>query len=192
MITFFFDNALLLIQATIKMTQQLDIDNAIDYTSSYKFNRIHKRFMVLYNSNDMRYIWKKVRSEWKKKTKQKLPKRFGKELETWQVLNEWVEERIAQLVEEGGEDIAYLNKADLIERGWDNKIIERLYTEPDRKVYLGRGRYAYYYNGAQVGELEDSDEYIEHISAKLERQRSRQAAKDRKNRQDGFGTEFIR
>jgi hypothetical protein len=165
-----------------------DLDR--DYTSNYTFNRIHKRFMVLYDSGDMRYVWKKVRSDWKKEFKTKLPKRFRKYPETWQELNLWIEERIEKSVQKGGEDIEYLNKADLLQRGWDNKLLERLYPEPDKKVYLGRGRNAYYYNGANLNLLEDSEEFIDYISQKLERKRKRESAKKAKN--TGFGNEFIR
>ncbi len=164
--------------------------NEKDYTEDYTFNRIHKRFMVLYDSADMRYVWKKVRSDWKKEFKSKLPKRFRKYPETWQELNEWIEERISEKVKAGGEDIQYLNKSDLIERGWDNKLLERLYPKPDKVVYLGRGRYAYYYNSSNLYELEDSEDFIEYISAKLERKRKREASK--KNKNNGFGNEFIR
>jgi hypothetical protein len=167
-----------------------DFDEKIDYTSEYNFNRIHKRFMVLYDSADMRYVWKKVRSDWKKVFKTKLPKRFKKYPDFWQELNEWIEERIADKVANGGEDIEYLNKADLIKRGWDNKLLEKLYPNPDKVVYLGRGRYAYYYNASNLYELEDGEEFIEYISAKLERKRKREQAK--KNKNNGFGGEFVR
>jgi hypothetical protein len=62
-----------------------------------------------------------------------------------------------------------------LERGWDNKLLELLYPNPDKVMYLGRGRYAYYYNGTKTGELEDTEEFIEYISAKLERKRKREA-----------------
>lgn len=162
----------------------------IDYTEDFTFNRIHKRFMVLYDSGDMRYVWKKVRSDFKKAFKVKLPKRFRKYPELWVELNEWIEERILEKVREGGEDIQYLNKADLIARGWDKKLLDNLYPSPDRKVYLGRGRWAYYYNGTVVGQIEDSEEFIEYIAAKLERKRKRELAKKRKNT-TSFGTEFV-
>lgn len=148
--------------------------------------------MNLYDSSDMRYVWKKVRSDYKKEFKEKLPKRFGKHLEHWNRLNNWIELRIERSVQEGGKDIPYLNKSDLIERGWDNKILERIYPKPDKEVYLGRGRYAYYYNGNTVAELEDSEEFIEYVAAKLERKRSREARKRAREGKDGFGSEFIR
>lgn len=162
----------------------------IDYTSDTTFNRIHKRFMVLYDSGDMRYVWKKVRSDFKKEFKIKLPKRFKKYPELWQELNEWIEQRIQKKVLDGGDDIQYLNKADLIERGWDKKLLDTLYPDPDRKVYLGRGRWAYYYNGTRVGEIEDTEGFIEYIAAKMDRKRKREAAKARKH-QSTFGSEFI-
>lgn len=168
----------------------MSFESEIDYTTEMNFNRIHKRFMVLYDSADMRYVWKKVRSDWKKEFKTKLPKRFKKYPEIWQELNEWIEERILEKVENGGEDIDYLNKADLLERGWDNKILEKLYPTPDKVVYLGRGRYAYYYNASNLYELEDSEEFIEYIALKLERKRKREQAK--KNKNNGFGEEFVR
>jgi hypothetical protein len=164
-----------------------------DYTQDFTFNRIHKRFMVLYNSTDMRYVWKKVRSDFKKEFKVKLPKRFKKYPELWNTLNNWIELRIADLVDSGGEDIEYLNKADLMLRGWDDKLLELIYPEPDKRVYLGRGRYAYYYDGRRVGELEDTEDFIEYIAAKLEKKRKRDAAKRaREARKHAFGTEFIR
>jgi hypothetical protein len=146
--------------------------------------------MVLYDSGDMRYVWKKVRSDFKKEFKVKLPKRFRKYPELWQELNEWIEQRIEQKVKDGAEDIPYLNKADLLERGWDTKILNMLYPEPDRKVYLGRGRWAYYYNGLRVGELEDTEDFIAYIAAKLERKRKRELAKANKTHSK-FGTEFV-
>jgi hypothetical protein len=168
------------------MLQNQDNDSAVNYT----FNRIHKRFMVLYESNDMRYVWKKVASEWKKYKGEKLPKRFKKYPDIWIELNNWIEERIEKIVKNGGIDVEYLNKSDLNLRGWDNKILEVLYSIPDKKVYLGRGRYAYYYNASTVSQLEDSDEFIEYVAMKLERKRKR-------NRPKGlpgysFGTEFIK
>lgn len=166
----------------------------IDYTNNFNFNRIHKRFMVLYDSNDMRKVWKKVRSSYKKHTKQELPKRFKKHPEIWQNLNEWIESCIQEQVEDGSiEDIAYLNKADLIARGWDAKLLNLLYPKPDKQVYLGRGRYAYYYHGGKIAELEDSEEFIEYIANKLERKRIRDAKSLAKNKsQSGFGSEFVR
>ena len=164
-----------------------------DYSTDFTFNRIHKRFMVLYESVDMRLVWKKVRSEWKKYKGEKLPKRFKKYPEIWQELNEWVESKIAKFVAEGGEDINYLNKADLKLRGWDDKILLILYPKPDRNVYLGRGRHAYYYDGGRINELEDSEDFIEYITAKLERKRKRELSKLAKSKKnDGFGSEFVR
>lgn len=161
--------------------------------ANFTFNRIHKRFMVLFDSSDMRYVWKKVRSLWKKEKKIKLPKRFKKYPEIWQELNIWVEEKVTEYVENGGEDINYLNKADLKERGWDEKILKLLYPKPDKAVYLGRGRYAYYYNANKLSDLEDSEEFIEHTYLKLERKRKREAKKAQKdNMFSGFGGEFVR
>jgi hypothetical protein len=166
------------------------VDN--EYGKNFTFNRIHKRFMVLYESDDMRKVWKKVRSEWKKYKGEKLPKRFKKYPEIWVELNEWIEDKITQFVTDGGEDVHYLNKADLKLRGWDDKILLLLYPKPDKKLYLGRGRYAYYYNGTNVGELEDNEEFIEHITTKLERKRKRELAKLAKSSKNkGFGSEFI-
>jgi hypothetical protein len=158
------------------------------------FNHIHKRFMVIYNLSDMRRVWKKVRSEWKKETKTELPKRFKKYPEIWQDLNIWIERKIDKFVADGGQDVMYYNKSDLKERGWDAKILLRLYPEPDKVVYLGRGRYAYYYDGTRLGELEDGDEFLTHISAKLERQRKREESKNKKAGlvNTGFGSEFVR
>jgi hypothetical protein len=157
-----------------------------------KLNHIHKRLMVIYNLSDMRSVWKKVRSEWKKETKIELPKRFRKYPEIWEELNIWVEDKIAKYVEEGGEDINYLNKADLKPRGWDDKIIAQIYPAPDKVIYLGRGRHAYYYNGARVSELEDSEEFINYISEKLEKQERRKSAKSRReNRGSRFGSEYM-
>jgi hypothetical protein len=157
-------------------------------------NYIHKRLMVLYHLSDMRRVWKKVRADWKKEFHTILPKRFKKYPETFLLLGEWIEGRISQLVLDGKEDIDYVNKSDLKERGWDDKIIKILYPNPDKIVYLGRGRYAYYYNGGRVGELEDSDEFLEHITIKLERKRKRENAKQAKEHKikTGFGSEFIR
>jgi hypothetical protein len=143
------------------------------------FNHIHKRFMVIYNLSDMRRVWKKVRSEWKKETKTELPKRFKKYPEIWIELNEWIESKIAKFVLEGGEDIVFYNKADLKERGWDEKLIKLLYPNPDKIIYLGRGRHAYYYNGSKLNELEDSEAFIEYIAEKLERQERRKSNKRR-------------
>ncbi len=163
----------------------------LSYTQDFTFNRIHKRFMVIYESDDMRKVWKKVRSEWKKYKGEKLPKRFKKYPEIWVELNQWIEEKISQFVLAGGEDVNYLNKANLKERGWDDKLLLLLYPKPDKMLYLGRGRHAYYYSGRRVGELEDSEEFINHIELKLERKRKREMAKLGKTN-NGFGSEFIR
>jgi hypothetical protein len=161
--------------------------------SPYNFNRIHKRFMVLYNLNDMRQVWRKVRSQFKKENKIELPKRFKKYPELWEMLNDWTEQKIKDFVIAGGEDVAFYNKADLKDRGWDDKIILRLYPNPDKVMYLGRGRYAYYYNGTTLGELEDGDEFLEYITAKLERARKRALSKSNKSKliSEKFGTEFV-
>lgn len=165
----------------------------LETTTDFTFNRIHKRFMVIYDLADMRKVWKKVASEWKKYKGEKLPKRFSKYPEIWIELNHWIEEKIEQFVKEGGVDINFYNKADLKARGWDEKLLKNLYSKPDKVVYLGRGRHAYYYNGTRVGELEDSEEFIEYIAQKLEKKRRRELsklAKDKKNL--GFGSEFVR
>jgi hypothetical protein len=157
------------------------------------FNAIHKRFVVLYKSTDMRRIWKKVRTEFEQETGIELPKRFKKYPELFTQLADWIEKNIAEFVAKGGEDIAFYNKADLLERGWDNKLLIKLYPAPDKVLYLGRGRYAYYYNGTKIGELEDSEEFIEYIAEKLERKRKREASKIAKEKRlAGFGSEFIR
>jgi hypothetical protein len=161
-----------------------------DYTQNFTFNRIHKRFMVLYDSADMRYVWKQVRSQYKKEFKTKLPKRFKKYPEDWQRLNHWIEERISQKVKNGGEDVPFLNKADLLARGWDKKLLELLYPKPEREVYLGRGRWAYYYDGNKAAMLEDTEEFIEYTASKLERKRKRESAKNKK-KNPGFGNEFV-
>jgi hypothetical protein len=163
-----------------------------EYGSDFTFNRIHKRFMVLYDADDMRKVWKKVRSEWKKYKGEKLPKRFKKYPEIWIELNHWIEDKISKFVADGGEDVHYLNKSDLKLKGWDDKILLLLYPKPDKNLYLGRGRHAYYYNGTHVGELEDCEEFIEHITLKLERKRKRELAKLSKSKKNtGFGSEFI-
>jgi long-subunit acyl-CoA synthetase (AMP-forming) len=163
-------------------------------TEFISFNHIHKRLMVLYNISDMRLVWKKVRSEFKKEFKVTLPKRFKKYPKLWEQLNIWIESRINQKVLGGGEDIKYFNKSDLKERGWSEKLIKLLYPNPDKVIYLGRGRYAYYYNGSRLGELEDSDEFIEEVARVLARKRRLQANKESKlkNGKGKFGTEFIR
>jgi hypothetical protein len=159
------------------------------------FNHIHKRFMVVYNLSDMRRVWTKVRSDYKKVHGDILPKRFGKYPELWAKLNEWIENKITNFVLGGGTDTTFYNKADLKLRGWDDKLINKLYPKPDKIIYLGCGRYAYYYNGEKLYELEDGDEFLEYISAKLERQRKRESAKLKKlNGKLGssFGSEFVR
>lgn len=168
--------------------------NTNEASQNITFNHIHKRLMVLYNLNDMRNVWKKVRSDWKKDKKTILPKRFKKYPQTWIDLNVWVEEKINNFILNGGIDIQYLNKADLKLQGWDEKIIKILYPNPDKVVYLGRGRYAYYYNGAKVSEFVDSDEFIEYIALKLDRKRKREENKNKKSNPMGykFGSEFIR
>jgi len=164
-----------------------------EITPSFNFNHIHKRFMVIYNLSDMRRVWKKVASDWKKDKGFKLPKRFKKYPEIWAELNIWLEDKIAKFVEEGGQDIVFYNKADLKTRGWDEKLLKILYPTPDKVVYLGRGRHAYYYNGRRLGELEDSEDFIEYIAMKLERKRKRELSKSAKDSKNiGFGTEFIR
>lgn len=162
--------------------------------SPYNFNNIHKRFMVLYDISDMRLVWRKVRSHFKKENKIELPKRFVKYPKLWEMLNDWIEKKIKYFVDSGGKDIAYFNKSDLKDRGWDDKIILKLYPKPDKIVYLGRGRYAYYYNGTAIGELEDGDEFLEYITVKLERKRKRELYKINKERliSQKFGTEFIK
>jgi hypothetical protein len=158
------------------------------------FNHIHKRFMVLYDSDDMRKVWKKVRSQWKKEFTTILPKRFKKYPEEWLRLNTWIESKIQKLVEDGGRDVVYYNKADLKPRGWGEKLIKKLYPTADKILYLGRGRYAYYYDGERLGEIEDGDEFLEYISSKLERKRKRYLNKLAKDnpKMVGFGSEFIR
>lgn len=158
------------------------------------FNHIHKRFMVIYNLSDMRRVWTKVRADFKKDNDIILPKRFGKYPELWANLNDWIETKISKFEIDGGEDILYYNKADLKVRGWDDKIINRLYPQPDKIIYLGRGRYAYYYNGNKLYELEDSDEFLEYITAKLERKRKRESTRIQKLNGKlgvGFGNEFV-
>jgi hypothetical protein len=158
------------------------------------FNHIHKRFMVVYHLADMRRVWTKVRSDFKKDHGEILPKRFGKYPQLWTKLNEWIETKIQCFVLEGGEDVTFYNKSDLKVRGWDDKLINKLYPTPDKIIYLGRGRYAYYYNGTKLYELEDGDEFLEYISAKLERQRKRESAKVKKLNGalgTGFGSEFV-
>jgi hypothetical protein len=90
------------------------------------FNHIHKRFMVIYNLNDMRRVWIKVRSDFKKEHGEILPKRFGKNPELWIKLSNWIEIKIANFVLDGGTDVTFYNKTDLKLRGWDDKLITRL------------------------------------------------------------------
>jgi hypothetical protein len=159
------------------------------------FNHIHKRFMVVYNLSDMRRVWIKVRADFKKDHGDILPKRFGRYPELWAKLNDWIENKITNFVLDGGTDITYYNKADLKERGWDDKLISKLYPTPDKVIYLGRGRYAYYYNGTKLYELEDGDEFLEYISTKLERKRKRESARIKKlngKLGTGFGSEFVK
>jgi hypothetical protein len=156
------------------------------------YNQIHKRFVLLYKSTDMRRIWKKVRMEFTHEKGIELPKRFKKQPELFAQLTEWIEEKITILVENGGRDLAFLNKADLIQRGWDNKLLQLLYPNPDKILYLGRGRYAYYYDGDKINDLEDGDDFIEYIAGKIERKRKRENAKLAKEKKlQGFGSEFV-
>ena len=160
----------------------LNLDSKIvtTETPNVTFNHIHKRFMVLYNLSDMRKVWKKVGSDFKKENGIKLPKRFKNYPEIWEMLNSWVEAKISEYVLEGGEDIIFYNKADLKERGWDEKLFTLLYPNPDKKVYLGRGRYAYYYNGTKISEIEDTEDFIVYTTEKLERRRKREMLKKMK------------
>ena len=150
------------------------------------YNLIHKKLMLLYGDQftDMRELWKQVRREYRKETKVVLPRSLRKDMEKYLAFEAWVDARIEASAQR---DLYYLNKSDLKVRGWSDALLEKLYPQPDHKMYLGRGRYAYYYEGTRAGELEDSEEFIEHIARKLERQRKRQA-----KQKDGFGSEFIR
>ncbi len=147
-------------------------------------NAIHKRLVVLYGDqfSKMKHIWSHVRREYYKENGARLPLSLRKNPGKFILLFEWVETKIA---EEGKEEIYFLNKQDMVERGWNDKLIMKLYPKPDYKMYLGRGRFAYYYNGTTVSELEDKEEFIEFITKKL----SKKKTKPRKK--DGFGSEFI-
>ncbi len=148
------------------------------------FNQIHKKLVILYGDElqDMREIWKQVRRDYRQDCHTRLPKSLKKNPEEFALLEEWVNTKIT----EAGQDyIYYLNKQDLKDRGWNDKLVEQLYPKPQYQIYLGRGCWAYYYNGTTVSELEDSEEFIQHIDKKAKR-----IAKARKK--DGFGTEFIR
>lgn len=148
------------------------------------YNQIHKKLALLYGNDfqDMREIWKQVRRDYRRECGARLPKSLKKNLDEFALLEEWVDTKI---VEAGQEDIYYLNKQDLKERGWNEKIIERLYPNPTYRIYLGRGRWAYYYNGTRASELEDSEEFIEYIDRKAKRKSGQ------KKKAGQFGNEFI-
>jgi hypothetical protein len=152
------------------------------------YNQIHKKLVILYGSNftDMREVWKQVRRDYRKETKVILPKGLKKHPEVYAVFETWVETKIS---EAGKSDVYYINKSDLKLRGWNDKIIEQLYPRPNYSMYLGRGRYAYYYDGLATGELEDSEEFIEYIAKKIARSRKRSNHSAKNTTQ--FGTEFI-
>ena len=149
------------------------------------YNLIHKKLMLLYGRDftDMRELWKQVRRDYRAATKVVLPRSLRKDMEKYLAFEAWIDERIEASPQR---DLYYLNKSDLKVRGWSDVLLAKLYPKPDYKMYLGRGRYAYYYEGNRAGELEDSEEFIEHIARKLERQRRRSAKS-----KDGFGSEFI-
>ncbi|NJS40994.1 hypothetical protein HC766_01215 [Candidatus Gracilibacteria bacterium] len=147
-------------------------------------NEIHKKLVVLYGSDfdRMKKIWKQVRSDYKEDVGSRLPLSLRKNPEKYEMFVSWVDNKIK---EADREDLYYLNKADLMDRSWSEKIIQKLYPKPDYKMYLGRGRYAYYYNGTKIGELEDTEEFIDYITKKLHKKKSKPKKKD------GFGEEFI-
>lgn len=150
------------------------------------YNRIHKRLVILYGEDftDMRELWKQVRRDYRAATKVILPKSLRKDLPKYEAFAAWVETRIEASPRR---DLYYLNKTDLKARGWSEALLEKLYPRPDYKLYLGRGRFAYYYEGNRTGELEDSEEFIEFVAARLARKR-----RQKPTVKDGFGTEFVR
>jgi hypothetical protein len=149
------------------------------------YNQIHKKLIVIYGGvfTDMRELWKQVRRDFRKETHIILPKSLKKNPDEFALLMEWVETKIEN---EGKNDQYFLNKSDLVDRGWNTRIIEKLYPKPLYVLYLGRGRYVYYYDGNRASELEDSEDFIEYIEKKIERQRRRNQLNT------GFGSEFIR
>ena len=150
------------------------------------YNAIHKKLVVLYGSEfkDMRELWKHVRRQYRKDGHKALPKSLRKHPEEFQKFESWVD---TQITSAHKQEQYFINKSDLKTRGWNERIIEQLYPKPDYKLYLGRGRWAYYYDGWAVGEREDSDEFIEYVAKKVARQQRLSAKKT-----NGFGSEFIR
>lgn len=157
-------------------------------------NQMHKRFVAFFTGDDMRIIWKKVRKMYKKDRKEELPKRFTKKWEAWENLQKWYENLVLEREKTGWVEKKYYNKQDLKNQGWDEKIIKILYPKPDRIMYLGRGRHAYYYDADLIHQMQDSEEFIEYIALKEERKMRKNARKKNQNnpKNNGFGTEFIR
>lgn len=150
------------------------------------YTSLHKRLVVLYPFSDMSEVWSQAKADWKKEKKEDLPRPLKKNPAMLQHFSDWIEQRI---ILSDCADKIYLNKQDLTARGWNNTLITQLYPNPDIISFLGRGRYAYYYDQHKVNELEDTEPFINHIEAKIERERKKSHKKAKKGT---FGSEFIR
>lgn len=147
------------------------------------YTQIHKRLVLLYNCAQIQTCWQKAETDFANEFGRELDYPLAKYPTAKQEFEEWLDQRLLQ---EDKDPNAYLIKSELKSRGWDDRLLEILNVKPAKVIDLGRGRQVYYYLYEQINQLEDSPEFVEHIQAKIDRQRKRGAKKD------AFGGEFVR
>lgn len=121
------------------------------------YNKIHKKLIVLYPEfNHISEIWDSARHDFKQSTNITLSVAIFKTPQLIPVFNSWVR---AQMKKKKLEHKEFVNKGDLKERGWNDKLINHYKLVPDKIIALGRGRKVYYYDIDRLVEMEVSEEF---------------------------------
>ncbi len=104
----------------------------------------------------MKDAWIKARSDFENENLILLPKNLYNEYGKLVQFEDWLDEKLKN---SGQNYLSLVTKGELKQRGWTPKIILHFELKPDRKVFLGRGMYVYYYYVSKLEEIEVEEEF---------------------------------
>jgi len=130
----------------------------------FDFKILRQKVCTAYQTQDYESAWKQLKIDYQLEFGDTVPFPLEQNLEEYQIIINW----LSQFIETNGLfELKLITRKQVLDLGWDEKILDILYSEPDfiKKKKGGFGVY-YLYSESKIISFMDSDEFQEYIAAK--------------------------